>query len=163
MIAVAVGEDLTFDFIEPKLIKFLGYKETDTLPESIYDLLPSSMIAHHRLWVASAIRMRCLPSRLQHPLRSVEVRHASGFYINMDLNIEWPPDMETPIFELVFAPCPNQPLTSARAQDVRFMDQMEHTNAVVMLLDIVEFTKACSELSAIEVSLVIFTRCLICI
>lgn len=153
MIAVAVGEDLTLDFIEPKLMQFLGYKDGEPPPITIYDLIQPSMTPHHRLWVAATIRMRCLPSRLQHPLRSVEVRHASGFYINMDVNIEWDHGSETPTFQLVFAPCASQPSNSASAaaKDVRFVEQVEHQNAIVVLLDIVEFTKACSELSAIEV------------
>ena len=155
MIAVAVGEELSLELIEPRLIRYLGFSDDDPPPKTVYDLLPQSMAPHHRMWVASAIRAQCLPSRLRHPLRNVEVRHASGFYIPMDLNIEWAQeDTKLPTFHLVFAPCSQQQDADqvAIAKDVRVSEQVEHTEAVVMLLDIVEFTKACSELSAIEVS-----------
>ena len=104
-VPVAVGENLHFEFIEPKLVRYLGYSTEGITPKSVYDLLPVSMAPHHRLWVASAIRATCLPARLKHPLRSVEVRHASGFYVHMNLNIEWAPNSSQPTFELVFAPC----------------------------------------------------------
>jgi acetylglutamate synthase len=155
MVAVAVGEDLVLDLIEPKLIKYLGFSDDDSPPKTVYDLLPPSMAPHHRLWVASAIRSQRLPTRLNHPLRNVEVRHASGFYVPMDLNIEWAQETnKLPTFHLVFAPCSQQQQIEnvANAKDVRVGEQVEHTEAVVMLLDIVEFTKACSELSAVEVS-----------
>jgi hypothetical protein len=158
MIAVAVGEELVLDLIEPKLLKFLGFSDDDSPPKTVYDLLPPSMAPHHRIWVASAIRAQSLPSRLNHPLRNVEVRHASGFYLPMDLNIEWAQETNMlPTFHLVFAPCSQQHLQKEAenvivAKDVRVGEQVEHTDAVVMLLDIVEFTKACSELSAVEVS-----------
>ena len=151
MVAVAVGEDLTLESIEPKLLRFLGYKGKDAHPETIYDLLPPSMASHHRIWVANAIRSKHLPARLQHPLRSVEVRHASGFYVHMDLNIEWAMDCDEPRFELVFAPYARKPDVLSTAKEIAFVDQVEEEFAVVVLLDIVEFTKACSQLSAVEV------------
>ena len=152
MVAVAVGEELRLESIEPKLLRYLGYNYNEIQPKTIYDLIPASMAQQHRLWVASAIRARKLPSRLQHPLRSVEVRHASGFYIRMDVNIEWSLDSVEPSFQLVFAPCIGQPQTLSEANDFRFVEQMEQENAVVVLLDIVEFTKACAQLSAVEVN-----------
>ena len=36
-------------------------------------------------------------------------------------------------------------------KDIRVGEQIEHTDAIVMLLDIVEYTKTCSQLSAVEV------------
>ncbi len=72
----------------------------------------------------------------------------------MDLNIEWAQEAtKLPTFNLVFAPCSQQQESeqASTAKDVRVSEQVEHTEAVVMLLDIVEFTKACSELSAAEV------------
>ena len=152
MVAIAVGQELLLDFVEPKLMKYLGYSNSDIPPRTIYDLLPPCMAPHHRLWVAKAIKANCLPERLQHPLRCVEIRHASGFYIHMDLNIEWAADCTQPTFDLVFAPCASPPASLSGSKEVRFGEQAEHENAVVMLLDIVEFTKACSQLSAREVS-----------
>ncbi len=73
----------------------------------------------------------------------------------MDLNIEWAQEAtKLPTFNLVFAPCSQEQESeqASTAKDVRVSEQVEHTEAVVMLLDIVEFTKACSELSAAEVS-----------
>ena len=159
MVAIVVGEELTFESIEQKLLDYLGYKENAARPNTIYDLIPTNMAPHHRLWVAKAIRARSLPARLQHPLRSVEVRHASGFYVQMNLKIEFERALDSvvPTFQLVFAPCARQPAMPSTATDVRFVEQVEHQNAVVVLLDIVEFTKACSQLSAVEVGT---THCL---
>jgi hypothetical protein len=151
MIAIAVGEDLYFQYFEPKLLRFLGFADSDPQPRTVYDLLPSSMAPHHRIWVASALRANRLPSRLQHPLRSVEVRRASGYFVQMDLKIDWVQGSEPPTFELVFAPCSQQLEIAPTVPNVRFGEQIEHEHAVVMLLDIVEFTKACSQLSAVEV------------
>ena len=71
----------------------------------------------------------------------------------MDLNIEWEWDSGSvePTFQMIFAPCAVQTASTSVAKDVRFGEQKEYQSAVVMLLDIVEFTKACSELSAVEV------------
>jgi hypothetical protein len=149
MFAVTCGEELLFEFIEPALLEVLGYSIDDDPPLSVYDLLPQGMASHHRLWVASAIRQRSLPPRLQHPLRKVEIRHASGFFICMDLRISWILDCIRPSFELVFAPCRED--TQSMVKDIRVGEQIEHTDAIVMLLDIVEYTKTCSELSAVEV------------
>ncbi len=73
----------------------------------------------------------------------------------MDLNIEWAEETaKLPTFHLVFASCSQQQEAEqvSIAKDVRVSEQVEHTEAVVMLLGIVEFTKACSEFSAVEVS-----------
>ena len=151
MVAVVVGEELELEFVEPKLLDFLGYKHTEGIPKTVYDLIPSSMAPHHRLWVSNAIRASRLPDRLNHTLHNVEVRHASGFYVLMNLNIEWATDSPEPTFQLVFAPCPPTLPLSTKKKD-RILDHVEHLSAVVVLLDIVEFTKACARLSALEVS-----------
>ena len=67
----------------------------------------------------------------------------------MDLNISWIPDCKEPSFELVFAPCSED--KQSMIKDIRVGEQIEHTDAIVMLLDIVEYTKTCSQLSAVEV------------
>jgi hypothetical protein len=150
MFAITQGEDLLFEFIEPALLNYLGYAADEEPPRSVYDLLPQAMASHHHNWVASAIQQRCLPTRLQHPLRKVEIRHASGFYICMDLNISWIQDCKKPSFELLFASCRDDKISMIK--DIRVGDQIEHADAIVMLLDIVEYTKTCSQLSATEVS-----------
>jgi hypothetical protein len=103
MIALCHGENLVFEQIDPKLLRFLGYVGDCTMPTTAYDLLPPSMEQHHRQWVAKSIKFRQLPDRLSHPLRSVDVKHASGHYMRMDLIIEWVPDAREPVFQLVFA------------------------------------------------------------
>ena len=103
MAAICRGEQLAFEHVEPKLLRFLGFVGDARMPSTAYDLLPPSMEPHHRLWVAKAIRDKVLPERLGHPLRSVDVRHASGHYMRMDLIIERVPDASEPVFQLVFA------------------------------------------------------------
>jgi hypothetical protein len=152
MFAITQGEELLFEFIEPALLTYFGFGGDEEPPRSVYDLLPQGMASHHRFWVASAVRQNSLPPRLLHPLRKVEIRHASGFYICMDLKISQIQDRKQPSFELVFAPCREE--KQAIAKDIRVGEQVEHTNAIVMLLDIVEYTKTCSQLSAVEVSCV---------
>jgi hypothetical protein len=156
MFAITYGEELLFEFIEPALLSFLGYIIDDDQPRSVYDLLPQGMASHHRFWVASAIRQGCLPPRLQHPLRKVEIRHASGFFMCMDLKISLIQDCIEPSFELIFAPCKED--TQSMVKDIRVGEQIEHTDAIVMLLDIVEYTKTCSQLSAVEVRPLDFSR-----
>jgi hypothetical protein len=156
MIAIVQGEDLDLIYCEEKLLVSLGYSETNK-PTSIYDWLNPSLIAHHRRWVEDTIRSNKLPERLLHPLRSVEVKHRCGFYVRMDLVVQWMEDTEIPTFKLFFGPfrCGHKQTFLKRdaLQDVHVGSAVEHDEAVVMMLDIVEFTKACSKISAPEVSL----------
>ena len=103
MVALCHGEQLIFEQIDPKLLRFLGYIGESKIPLTAYELLPPSMEQHHRQWVARSLQSGQLPARLSHPLRSVDVRHASGHYIRMDLIIEWVTDASEPVFQLVFA------------------------------------------------------------
>ncbi len=43
MFAIACGEELLFEFIEPSLLRFFGYGIDDNPPKSVYDLLPQGM------------------------------------------------------------------------------------------------------------------------
>ena len=103
MVAICYSEQLIFEVIEPRLLRFLGYVGDVKMPENVYDLLPSSMEQYHRQWVSKAVRDGQLPERLRHPLRSVNVRHASGHYIQMDLIIENVPGTSNAVFQLIFA------------------------------------------------------------
>jgi hypothetical protein len=111
MVAVAEGDDLIFEHIEPRLLHFLGYSQLDQTPLSAYDFLPPSMAQPHRQWVRNSVRAGRLPERLSHPLRSVEIKHACGFYVEMDLNIEWITDSTELAFHLVFIPILRPPET----------------------------------------------------
>jgi hypothetical protein len=117
MVAIAVGEDLILEHIEPRLLNYLGYSHLDRTLLSVYDFLPPGMVKHHKQWVRNSIRARQLPDRLSHPLRSVEIRHASGFYVQMDLNIEWVSESAEPVFNLVFIPIspPSSPVPNPKA------------------------------------------------
>ena len=83
---------------------------------------------------------------------SVQVRHASGFYVRMDLNIEWfvvddvnKDRPKKPVFQLIFSPCRNSEAIATECNKVSIGERVEHSDAFVMLLDIIEFVKVYSQ------------------
>jgi hypothetical protein len=148
MVAIAEGESLEIVHIEEQLLECLGYTRADS-PRTVYDLMPRSMAPHHLRWVNQVIQANELPARLKHPLRNIDVRHRGGFFLQMDVLIDWMTEAERPCFQLAFVSrgsCAERQLTG-----VQVGRSVEHEDAIVMLLDIMEFTKTCSQMTATEV------------
>ena len=149
MVAIVEGEDLVIVDIEERLLSFLGYTPLDR-PRTVYDLMPRSVTSHHRRWVKQAIQENCLPARLKHPLQNIQIRHRRGFFVQMDILIDWIKETDRPCFQLVFLS--NSSYAVRDVTEVHVGRSVEHEQAIVMLLDIMEFTKACSQISASQVS-----------
>eukprot|EP00960_Hanusia_phi_P026671 746389-Hanusia_phi.AAC.1 len=166
---VCKGSELKIVHVNHRLRKMLGWgsEDVDSLPQTVHELLPPSMRRIHKEWVWHALNQGSLPGSLLHPLRNVGLQRLDGtiFQANViirtlgqDLHV----GSNDCIFYAMIAPFEareqegGSPRGSSAGKIVAsglLPAPEEYSVATVLFLDIVGFTKKCTQLSPNEVLL----------